>query len=127
MAITITISDQSVTQTFPLFAVPLNSSPKHIGTDVETADGNVSTYYKATKQNLTVKLGFLTAGEFSVIKGFIDRQYENRKYPVISIDGAPNLSIHNMTAKMTISDQNITDNYGNVDGLTISFRESKQI
>lgn len=127
MAITLTISDANVTQTYDVFAIPIVSDPQHIETDVQTWDGNISTYFRATKQLLTLDLGYMTAAEYSVLKGFIQRQYDMLKYPVITIDGATNINVTNMTAKMTLNQQNVIDNCGTVEGVQVSFRESKQL
>lgn len=127
MAITITITDSTVTHTYEVWAIPLVSSPDHIGQTVETVDGNVSDYYKARKQKLTLSLGYMTEGEYSVLKGFVDRQWENRRYPTITISGAANLSVTNMVARMELNSQNVIDNCGTVEGVQVSFRESKQL
>lgn len=127
MAITLTITDPSITQTYEVWATPLISSPDHIGQMVETVDGNVSDYYKARKQKITLSLGYMTAGEYSVLKGFIDRQWENRRYPTITITGAANLQITDMVARMELNPQNVIDNCGTVEGVQVSFRESKQL
>lgn len=127
MAITLTITDPSITQTYEVWATPLISSPDHIGQMVETVDGNVSDYYKARKQKITLSLGYMTAGEYSVLKGFIDRQWENRRYPTITITGAANLQITDMVARMELNSQNVIDNCGTVEGVQVSFRESKQL
>lgn len=127
MAITVTITDQTVTRTYDVWAIPLISNPDHIGQMVETVDGNVSDYYKARKQKITLSLGYMTAGEYSVLKGFIDRQWENRRYPTITITGAANLQITDMVARMELNSQNVIDNCGTVEGVQVSFRESKQL
>lgn len=127
MAITITITDPTVTRTYDVWAIPLVSNPDHIGQMVETVDGNVSDYYKARKQKITLSLGYMTAGEYSVLKGFIDRQWENRRYPTITISGAANLQVTNMVARMELNAQNVIDNCGTVEGVQVSFRESRQL
>lgn len=127
MAIELTITDTSVTQTYPLLMSPVVSSPIITETDVQTRDGNISTYYNSTKQNFTVSLGEMSQDEYSVLKGFITRQYQNLKYPAITITGAINLDVSNMVAKMTLNAQNVVNNCGTVDGVQLTFRESKQI
>lgn len=127
MAITLTISDSADTQTFNVIAVPLVSDPEIISRDVETIDGNISTYYSTTKQSLTVNLGYLTAAQYSLVKAFRDRQYANLKYPTITISGAANIQVSNMTAKMTLNEQRIVCQCGIVENVSLEFRESKQI
>ena len=127
MAITLTITDTSVTQTYGLLMAPVVSSPIITETDVQTRDGNISTYYNSTKQSFTVQLGDMTQDEYSVLKGFIQRQYQNLKYPAITITGAINLNVSNMVAKMTLNDQSVVTNCGTVEGVQLTFRESKQL
>ena len=127
MAITLTITDTSVTQTYGVLMAPVVSSPIITETDVQTVDGNISTYYNSTKQSFTIQLGNMSQDEYSVLKGFISRQYSNLKYPVITITGAINLNVSNMVAKMTLNDQNVVNNCGLVEGVQLVFRESKQI
>ena len=127
MAITLTITDASVTQTYTLLMSPVVSTPIITETDVQTVDGNISTYYNSTKQSFTVQLGNMTQDEYSVLKGFIQRQYQNLKYPAITITGAINLNVSNMVAKMTLNDQSVVNNCGLVEGVQLGFRESKQL
>lgn len=127
MAITLTITDDSITQTYGVLGAPVVSSPIITETDVQTVDGNISTYYNSTKQMFTVQLGFMSQDEYSVLKGFIARQYENLKYPAITITGAINLNVTNMVAKMTLNDQQVINNCGLVEGVQLVFRESKQL
>lgn len=127
MAITLTISDESITQTYGLLMAPVVSSPIITETDVQTVDGNISTYYNSTKQSFTVQLGYMSQDEYSVLRGFIDRQYQNLKYPTITITGALNLEVESMVAKMSLNDQNVITNCGLVEGVQLMFRESKQL
>lgn len=127
MAITLTITDTSVTQTYGLLMSPVVSSPIITETDVQTVDGNISTYYNSTKQSFTVQLGYMSQDEYTVLKGFIQRQYQNLKYPAITITGAINLNVNNMVAKMTLNDQSVINNCGLIEGVQLTFRESKQL
>lgn len=127
MAITLTITDSSVSHTYDVLMNPLVNSPIYTETDVITVDGNISTYYSSTKQSFTVGLGNMSQAEYQVLKGFIDRQYANLKYPAITITGAVNLNVENMIAKMTLNDQRVIDNCGTIEGVELTFRESKQL
>lgn len=127
MAITLTITDSSVTQTYELLYVPVVNAPIITETDVQTVDGNISTYYNSTKQSFTVQLGNMSQAEYSVLKGFITRQYQNLRYPAITITGAINLNVNNMIAKMVLNEQQVVNNCGLVEGVQLTFRESKQL
>lgn len=125
--IRLTITDTNNTQTFRVLASPLTASPIIKETDVETVDGNISTYYSAMKRQFIVHLGYLTSSEYAALRAFQMRQYENKLYPVITISGDPNLDATNVTAKMILNDQNIVDNRGVVEDVIVTFRESKQM
>lgn len=127
MPIQLTITDTSVTQTYSLLMAPVVSAPIITETDVQTVDGNISTYYNSTKQSFTVQLGDMSQDDYSVLKGFIQRQYQNLKYPSITITGAINLNVNQMTAKMVLNDQTVINNCGTIEGVQLVFRESKQL
>lgn len=125
--ITLTIQDNTNSMTFNTLLVPITLSPIINETDVETLDGNISTYYSTTKRSYTFKLGYLDKVSYGDLLGFVIRQYQNLKYPNITIDGDENIDVQNMTAKMTLNDQDIINNCGLVEGVTVTFRESKQM
>ena len=127
MAIELTITDSTTTHTYDVLMNPLVNSPIYTETDVITVDGNISTYYNSTKQTFTVGLGYMSQAEYLVLRGFIDRQYSEMKYPVITITGAANLNVENMVAKMTLNAQRVINNCGTIEGVELTFRESKQL
>lgn len=126
--ITLTITDTQDSMTFNAFQLqsPVVADPAIIETDVQTLDGNISTYFTAIKKQYEFKPVFMDADSYAQLKGFRDRQYTNYKYPVITITG-DGLNASNITAKMTLSGQQTVDNCGFVDNITVSFRESKQM
>ena len=106
---------------------PVSSSPIINETDVVTSDGNLSTYYGSTKQQLTFRFGYMTADEYARLLDIRDRQYKNLKYPKVTIRNAGNLDITKMPAKLTLGSQNIIDNCGNVQDVDLTLRESKEV
>lgn len=127
MATQLTITDSTATRVFRVFEEPIVSAPIINETDVQTKDGNISTYYSSTKRSLVLRLGFMSAADYNALAAFRDRQYTNLKYPVITITNNSSVSIQSMTAKMTLAEKNIVDNFGNVADVEVTFRESKQI
>ena len=105
----------------------VSSSPIINETDVVTSDGNLSTYYGSTKQQLTFRFGYMTADEYARLLDIRDRQYKNLKYPKVTIRNAGNLDITKMPAKLTLGSQNIIDNCGNVQDVDLTLRESKEV
>lgn len=127
--ITFTISDTTDTMTYSSYQIknPMVLQPNIIETDVQTMDGNISTYYSATKETLEIGLGDMSQEDYARLKAFVTRQYQNYKYPTISITGASANNIDNMTAKISIVDQRIVNECGLVEDVTVNFRESKQM
>lgn len=126
--ISITIQDSTDSMTFDnAIEVPLTLSQIINEADVQTIDGNISTYYGSTKRQYQFKLGWMDAESYAALRGFRDRQYANLKYPSITITGNENISVNMMTAKIAINDQEVADHCGAVEGVVITLRESKQM
>lgn len=125
--ITLTITDAEDSATFATFSVPVVSQPVIAETDVQTIDVNISTYFTGSKRSFEFNLGFQSKESYAILEGFRDRQYSLMKYPQITITGDENINVTNMTAKMTLSPQNIIDNCGNVEDCVVTFRESRQM
>lgn len=126
--IALTIQDDTDSMTFGTSLItPIELNPILNETDVETIDGNISTYYGSTKRQYNIKLMAMDAESYASLRAFLQRQYQNLKYPSITVEGTTNLSITNMTAKMSMSSINVTNACGLVDDITVTFRESKQM
>lgn len=128
MTISLTITDTTDSATFNIFEAPISLDPVIAMTDITTIDNNVSTYITGEPKKLyTFNLGYMDAETYGVLKGFFDRQITNLKYPKITVTGADNLNITNMTGRMILNTQNVIDNCGNVENVSVTFRESKQL
>lgn len=126
--ITLTIQDNVDSMTFGASLItPLKLNHVFNETDVETIDGNISTYYGSTKRLYQVSLFAMDADSYTDLQAFIERQYKNFKYPSITIEGAPSLNVFNMTAKMSLSNTEVVNSCGLVDNINLTFRESKQM
>jgi hypothetical protein len=120
------ITDQTATESYDALDIgsPTNEKPVANTTTVTTIDNNVSTYFTALKREWKVDFPLLSQDEYAAIKDFRDRQFTNFKYPAITI---PILGMDSVTAFMTLNDTSITNECGLVEGLSATFRESKQI
>lgn len=127
MAVQLTITDTQTTATFNVFQPPVVSQPVIAETNIITLDNNVSTYFTGRKKSYTFDMGYMDADAYAVLKGFYDRQYTNLKYTQITITGATNLNVANLTAKMSLNAQRVVNNCGLVEQVTAEFRESKQM
>lgn len=126
--IILTIQDASDSMTFGASLVtPITLSLIINETDVQTIDGNISTYYASTKRQYKVSLLPMDGESYAALRDFVKRQYQNHKYPQITISGTPNLNVTNMTAKMTLSDVEVINSCGLVNNINLTFRESKQM
>lgn len=126
--ITLTVQDaQDIISFDTILSSPIILTPIINETDVETIDGNISTYYGSTKRQYQFKIAWLDAATYAKLIGFRDRQYTNLKYPRISIAGATNINVSDMVAKITVSEQEVVDKCGTVENVVLTFRESKQM
>lgn len=126
--ITLTIQDSTDSMTFGASLVtPIQLSPIINETDVETIDGNISTYYSSTKRQYSVNLFPMDEQSYAELRAFVTRQYQNLKYPQITITGTTNLNVTNLTAKISMSSIDVVNSCGLVDNISLTFRESKQL
>lgn len=126
--ITLTIQDSTDSMTFGASLItPIELDPIINETDVETIDGNISTYYGSTKRRYNISLFPMDEESYADLRAFVTRQYQNLKYPTITVEGTTNLNIENMTAKMSLSSTEVINSCGLVDNINLTFRESKQM
>lgn len=123
MPIEMILTDDVATETLPPLEVPLTVTPLDGTQDVQTADNNISTYFTFRKKEWSHTWAYLTEDEFNLLKAFYDRQFNLTilKYPRLSI---PYYSVSNVPVRMYLSPQDIIDNCGTVQNVTVTFRES---
>lgn len=131
MSITLTITDSVNTMTFDggnaEILSPLVSNPVIRETDVETINGDISTYYSSTKRQYTIQLGYLDKESYATLVAFRQRMYANHLYPLITITGDQNIDVVELPMKLSINAQNVINNCGEVENVTVTLRESKQM
>jgi len=126
--ISLTIQDAQDSMTLSsVLEIPIALTDQITETDVQTMDGNISTYFGSAKRQYAFEIAWMSAEDYAKLKGFRDRQYQNLKYPQITVDGAMNLNVTGMTAKMTLNEQKVIDSCGTVEDVILNFRESKQL
>lgn len=118
----LTLTDATGTETFNQAEIPITTTPVEIGTDVQVLSGNVYTDFIDLKRTWTRTFTYMDKADFDLLKGFYDRQFTLFTYPLLTItdDGANNVPV-----RMTFSGQNIIDNCGTIQEVTVSFRESR--
>lgn len=131
MSIKLTIADTVNTMTFnggqAEILSPLVSNPIIRETDVETIHGDISTYYSSTKRQYTIQLGYLDRESYATLLAFRDRMYINHLYPLITIEGDSNIDVQELPMKLTINAQSVINNCGEVENVTVTLRESRQM
>jgi len=122
MAYELTLTDATGTETFNQAEIPITTTPVEIGTDVQVLSGNVYTDFIDLKRTWTRTFTYMDKADFDRLKGFYDRQFTLFTYPLLTItdDGANNVPV-----RMTFSGQNIIDNCGTIQEVTVSFREAR--
>ena len=118
----LTLTDATGTETFNQAEIPITTTPVEIGTDVQVLSGNVYTDFIDLKRTWTRTFTYMDKADFDLLKGFYDRQFTLFTYPLLTItdDGANNVPV-----RMTFSGQNIIDNCGTIQEVTVSFREAR--
>lgn len=126
--IKLTLQDATDSMSFDASLItPIILNPIINETDVETIDGNISTYYGSTKRQYEISLLPVDQEIYADLKAFVTRQYQNLKYPKITVTGAETINVTEMTAKISLSDTEVVNACGLVDGVKLVFRESKQM
>lgn len=118
----LTLTDATTTHTFDEAEIPLTTTPVEIGTDVQVLSGNIYTDFIAKKRTWTRTFTYLDKATFDVLKGFYDRQFTLYTYPLLTITDE---GVNNVPVRMTFSGQNIIDNCGTIQEVTVSFREAR--
>lgn len=118
------LTDSAGTHELPPLEVPLTRVKNEKMTTVEPLSANVYDDYIATKRVWSHTWAYLTKEQFDLLDEIYERQKSEWTYPQLTIDGE---NISNLTVKYTLGAKNIIDDCGNVNGVTVSFQETKQI
>lgn len=121
--ITMTLSNKHQSKTWELLEVPLTESTILKVTQVETRDGNVSTYFNGKKRKWEHKWAWLTADEYEQLRAFRDKQFEDFEYPLLSI---PHLGVEQVPVYLELSNREIVRYDGLVQNAKILMRETRQ-
>lgn len=123
MAYEITLHDDTTTWTSQAPNTPLVQSVIEASTEVTTLDLNLYIDLLSTKRMWTITFGYMTASDYALLRGFYDRQYTALRFPDVTI---PDLSVSGVVVRASLTDQNITDQSGLVENVTLTLRETIQ-
>lgn len=124
MSYIVTLTDDTATWSSPTPDTPLTVETIEHSAEVTTLDLNVYVDMISTKKVWTVQWGYMDDAQYRQLRGFYDRQFTAGRFPQISIE---TLGVEDITARMTLSDQNITDQSGLVENVELTLRETKQM
>lgn len=120
----ISITDDTGTVTLPLLNVPLVQQVLEGAVDITTLDMNIYTDFTNQKRMWSHKWAYMSESDFTVLKGYFDRQFSLMRYPLITIT---DLGVTDIAVRMTLNPQNIIDHCGTVENVQVTFRETNQL
>lgn len=121
---TLSLTDSAGTHELPPLEVPLTRVKIEKQTVVEALSGNVYRDYIATKRNYTHTWRYLTKEQYDLLDEIYERMKTELTYPRLTVTGE-NVSL--LVVDYELSPQNIIDDCGNVQDVTVSFRETRQL
>lgn len=124
MAYKIYLTDSAGTHELPPLEVPLTRVKIEKQTIVEPLSANVYRDFIATKRNYTHTWKYLTKEEYDLLDEIYERMKSEFTYPELTVDGD---NISNMIVDYELSPMNIIDDCGNVQDVSVSFRETRQL
>lgn len=124
MAYAITISDTVDEMVITSPSPPLKEQDQLFEAKVTVLSGDMYIDHFATKKLWETSLKYMSATDYTRLKGFENRQRSLWQYPVISI---PDLDVNNVVVYFELSPKQVIDNCGTVEGVEMSFRETVQM
>jgi hypothetical protein len=116
--------DSAGTHELPPLEKPLTRVKNEKMTTVEPLSGNVYDDHIATKITYAHTWAFLTKDEYDALDTIYERMKSEWTYPRLSI---PDEGIFDMVVKFDLGAKNIIDDCGEVESVTVSFRETRQL
>lgn len=124
MAYKIYLTDSAGTHELPPLEVPLTRVKNEKMTTVEPLSGNVYDDYISTKRVWAHTWRYLTQEQYDLLDEIYERMKSEWTYPQLTIDGE---SVSSLVVKYELGAKNIIDDCGEVQDVTVSFRETRQI
>lgn len=124
MAYTIYLTDSAGTHELPPLEVPLTRVKNEKMTTVEPLSGNVYDDYIATKRTWAHTWRYLSEDEYALLDEIYERMKSEWTYPQLTIDGE---NVTDLVVKFELGAKNIIDDCGEVQDVTVSFRETRQL
>lgn len=125
MAIKLVLSDSILTATIVLPTPPLEQQDNNLDVKKRTLDNSLHVYIapNADKRTWTQNWSYLRIDEYTLIRGFRDRQRTLHTFPELSITGLATGDILSVSVFITMEDKNIIDNCETVQNVNVMFEE----
>lgn len=94
-------------------------------TEITTANNDNSTYFTDSKRTWSHTWQRLSAAEYNLVKGFVDRQYSLTvlKHPLLTISY---YGISDIPVKLTLENDTIINNCSDIRNVTLTMREQSR-
>lgn len=122
------LTDSAGTHELPPLEVPLTRVKNEKQTVVEPLSGNVYQDFIATKRTWSHTWKYLTPEQYDLLDAIYERRKTNGTYPSLTIvSDNSNDNVSSLVVQYELSPKNIIDDCGNVQNVTVSFRETRQM
>lgn len=123
--IELTLSDSTETSTIALPHPPLTQQDSNLDVKKRTLDNTLHVYIapNADKRIWIQVWEYLKIAEYTLIRGFRDRQRTLNTFPQLSITGLSTGDIVNIPVFITMEEKNIIDNCETVENVSVTFEE----
>lgn len=119
----ITLENSLGSSTFSTLSPPVATSFVEGARDVQTLDNNISTYFTANKREWRHTWSEMTDVELAVLLSYYNQQWIDFEYPLLTIEF---LELFDVPVRMYMDTQNLIDNCGTYEGVSVTFRETDQ-
>lgn len=125
---TIYLTDSAGTHELPPLEVPLTRVKNEKKTVVEPLSGNVYEDIAATKRSWAHTWKYLSNEEYNLLDDILERRKVDWAYPQLTIEtDSAGDSVSLLVVQYELSPKNTIDDCGNVQDVTVSFRETRQL
>lgn len=121
----IELLDSTGSLTLPEMETSLIEQIIEAAQDVQTLDFNIYTSTTGTNKRVWQHTwAYMDEDVFNALKGYYDRQFTLYAYPAVTI---AQLGVENIIVRMTLTPRQVIDGCGTVQGVTVTFRETRQL
>lgn len=123
--IELTLTDATTSATIVLPTPPLTQQDNNLDVKKRTLDNSLHVYIapNADKRTWLQTWSYLRISEYSLIRGFRDRQRTTFEFPTLSITGLATGDIEDVPVFITMEEKNIIDNCETVQDVSVVFEE----